>query len=98
MNISVGLPRGQATLSMDAFSETELELIGLFVVNTNLGRGITPHRDAAFTLLEKLIYFFGEDELDERVGEINMTVQVQDQNTNVIDSISINRVAFDIRP
>lgn len=98
MNITIGLPEGQGALSLDAFSETELELIGLFIVNTNLGRGITPHRDAAFTILEKLIYFFGEEELDERIDEINMAVQVQDQNCNVVDSISINSVAFDIRP
>ena len=96
MKIEVGMPES-SVLSLTGFTETELELIGVFIYNTKLGQNISPHRDATYTILCKLEEYFGINQLQNRVNDVNMRVQSYDPNYVLLSDVEVQDAEFDIR-
>jgi hypothetical protein len=83
-------------LELNSLSIAELQLIGAYLWVTRLGRGVTPYRDAAFTLMTKINNLMGDDFLEHAAIDVDMVVDIIDSNGAVTRSVGQHFVEIDL--
>ncbi len=83
-------------LAIDSLSIAELELIGAYLWCTRLGKGISPYRDAAYTLMNKINDLMGDDFLEHAAINVDMVVDIIDSNGTVTRSVGQHFVEIDV--
>jgi hypothetical protein len=81
-------------LALSWLTDEELELISAFLYPTRLGKGISPYRDAAFTLMEKIEAVKGSQFLADAAMNVSLMVDVLDDQGIVIQTLSQDTVEF----
>jgi hypothetical protein len=61
----------------------ELELIASLLYITRLGKGVSPYRDAAGTLMEKIEEYVGDDDFTEDSNATVMPMFAQLDNNGI---------------
>lgn len=74
----------------------ELKLISSFLWCCRLGHGISPYRDAAFTLMTKIEEVLGDDFIEEAAADVDLQVCVMDYQGNQIDRHSSANIEFEV--
>ena len=75
---------------------SELKLISAFLWCTRLGQGISPYRDAAFTLMTKIEEVLGDDFIENAAIDVDLQVCVMDYQGNQIDRHSNANIEFEV--
>lgn len=78
------------------FDTAELELIGAFLWCTRLGKGISPHRDAAFTLMSKIEEEMGANFLSDAAADVDLHVTVNNNLGQQIGRYHQSDVEFEV--
>lgn len=73
-------------VALEWLSHAELELIAAYLWPTRLGTGISQYRDAAFTLMEKIVSAKGNHFLSD--AAMNVDLYVVDKNGHIVQSLS----------
>lgn len=83
-------------LAIGWLTNEELELICAFLYPTRLGKGISPYRDAAFTLMEKIEALKGSPFIDTAAANVNLMIDVLDNHGIVIQTLTQDGVEFTV--
>lgn len=86
----------EVSLSLEGITEEELELISAFLWITRLGKGVSVHRDAAFSLMTKIEELKGDKFMEHAALDVDMKVDVIDSNGNVERSIGYHFLEIDV--
>lgn len=81
---------------LDDLDFEELQLISAFLWSTKLGRGVSPYRDAAFTLMTKIEDMMGQDFIQESSEDVDLQIAIVDSAGNQIDRVSATNVEFEV--
>jgi len=97
MTIISSRPDSEASgVELNSLSIAELQLIGAYIWVTRLGKGISPYRDAAYTLMTKINNLMGDDFLEHASIDVDMVVHVIDSNGTVTRSVGQHFVEIDV--
>jgi hypothetical protein len=89
-------PDPEEGLSVQGLSIEEIQLIGAFLWATRLGSGVSPYRDAAFSLMTKIEEQYGDPFMEHAAIDVDLVVHIIDQNGNVERSVGHHFVEFDV--
>jgi hypothetical protein len=78
----------ESTFALEALSDDELELIAAFLNCTRLGHHVSPYRDAAFELINKLTDMRGDDFFADAAINVDLHIDVMDSSGHLLDTIS----------
>lgn len=87
---------GTGKLDLQTLSREELQLISSFLWITRLGKGVSPYRDAAFTLMDKIEKLMGEDFTEHSAIDVDMKADILDQQGNIERSVGYHWLEIDI--
>jgi hypothetical protein len=75
----------------------ELELVAALLYNVKLGHGISPYRDAAFNLMQKIDTFAQDDDFGANASaNVDMHVNILDDTGYVEASYPSDRVEIEV--
>lgn len=74
----------------------ELELISAFLYITRLGHNVSPYRDAAASLLEKIAEMLGDDFISDASDNVDLVMHIVDANGNVDRSVGHAFIEIDV--
>lgn len=89
-------PDPEHSLSLQGMTDEELELISAFLWVTRLGRHVSPHRDAAFSLMTKIEELKGDKFMEHAALDVDMKVDIIDSNGNVDRSVGYHFIEIDV--
>lgn len=89
-------PDPEEDLSLNKLTVEEVQLISAFLWTTRLGSGVSPHRDAAFSLMTKIEERYGDQFTEHSAIDVDLVVHIMDQNGNTERSVGHHFVEFDV--
>jgi hypothetical protein len=81
-------------LTLASLGTAELELISSFLWSTRLGNGVSPHRDAAYSLMCKIEELMGEDFIEFAASSVCLEIDVMDHSGNLVNTLQQSEVEF----
>jgi hypothetical protein len=71
-----------------------VQLISAFLWATRLGKGVSPYRDAAFSLMTKIEEQYGDQFMEHAAIDVDLVVDIIDSNGNTERSVGQHFVEF----
>lgn len=83
-------------ITLEALTDHELELIAAILWVTRLGKGVSPHRDAAFSLMTKIEELKGDKFCEDAAIDVDMKIDIIDSNGNIDRSVGYHFLEIDV--
>lgn len=83
-------------LEINTLTFDELELISAFLYCTRLGSGVSPYRDAAYSLMEKIVDMLGDQFMADASSNVDMVFDIIDTNGTVTRSVGHDFIEIDV--
>lgn len=83
-------------MKLEEMDFNELKLIASFLWTTRLGAGMSPYRDAAFTLMQKIEALLGDDFMEEAATDVDLHICIMDASGYQVDRVPASTVEFDV--